>query len=164
MRHILQFELCWMWDSPFEAQTKKKYLLRYLTRAGPGRDVWTPPLTRLLGHVATRGKWHSKERHKSWRNCFSHCLGQVEGQVTREHQSSYFDVLNIFFFYKSAHNSETKRTTTSRRNAFDSPFNALSLRCPQILLKVNVLASREQNSIIAVFTKKRFWGNNFLTQ
>ena len=31
-----------------------------------------PPLSRLLGHVATRGKRHSKERQKSLRNHFGH--------------------------------------------------------------------------------------------
>ena len=33
-------------------------------RAGPGRVFEHPPLTRLLGHVSTHGKRHSKERQK----------------------------------------------------------------------------------------------------
>ena len=33
--------------------------------AGGGAVVETPPLSQLLGHVATRGKRNSKERHKS---------------------------------------------------------------------------------------------------
>ena len=49
----------------------------------------------LLGHVATRGKRRSKERHKSWRNYFNHFLDQVKGQVTRRHQRSNFACLNI---------------------------------------------------------------------
>ena len=40
---------------------------RRTRRAGGGR-LNTPRLTRLMGHAATRGKRHSKERHKSWRN------------------------------------------------------------------------------------------------
>ena len=66
-------------------------------RAGPRGCLNTPTrLTRLLGHVATCGKRHSKERQKSWRNWFSHFLGQVKGQVTRGHQRSNFAVFNIF--------------------------------------------------------------------
>ena len=34
-------------------------------RAGPGGCLNTPRLTQLMGHVATRGKRHSKERQKS---------------------------------------------------------------------------------------------------
>ena len=45
---------------------------RRTRRAGGVFEVWTPPLTRLLGHVATRGKRHSQERQKSWRSCYSH--------------------------------------------------------------------------------------------
>ena len=46
---------------------KRRAAARRQTRRAGG--VWTPsPLTRLLGHVATRGKQHSKERQKAWRN------------------------------------------------------------------------------------------------
>ena len=66
-------------------------------RAGPGGECFnTPRLTRLLGHLVTCGKRHSKERKKSWRNCFGHFLGQVKGQVTRGHQRSNFVNFNIF--------------------------------------------------------------------
>ena len=51
----------------------------------------------LLGHVATRGKRHSKERHKSWRNYFNHFLGQVKVPVTRRHQRSNFACFNIAY-------------------------------------------------------------------
>ena len=51
---------------------KKCYITVFLTRAGPllaaeraGPGVFEHlPLTRLLGHVATRGKRHSKEHKK----------------------------------------------------------------------------------------------------
>ena len=42
-----------------------------------------PPLTWLLGHVATRGKRHLKKHKQSWRNCFRHFLIQVKCKVTR---------------------------------------------------------------------------------
>ena len=117
--------------------------------------VWTPsPLTRLLGHVATRGKRHSKERQKSLRNCLGHFLGQFIGQITRGHPRSNFAFLT--FIYKSTHNSETRRATAPRKGAFDSFFNTLSLRCPQIWPKTNGLAFREQTLKIAVFYVKRF--------
>ena len=38
--------------------------LYFLCRAGGGERFHAPPLTRLLGHVAKRGKWQSKERQK----------------------------------------------------------------------------------------------------
>ena len=41
-------------------------------RAGPEEFLNTPCPTRLLGHVATRGKEHSKECQRSWRNHFGH--------------------------------------------------------------------------------------------
>ena len=76
-------------------------------RAGPGVFEY-PPLIRLLGHVATRSKRHSKERKKSLQN-LRLFLGQVEGQVTRGHKRSNFAF--SAFFYKSAHNSGTGRAT-----------------------------------------------------
>ena len=63
---------------------------------GGGALKSPPPLSRLLGHVATRGKRHSKERQKPLRNHFGHFLGQVKGQVTRGHQRSNFAYFNIF--------------------------------------------------------------------
>ena len=71
------------------------------------------PLTRLLDHLATRGKPHSKERKKSWRNCFRHFLGQVQWQVTRGHQRQILPI--SAFFYKLAHNSETRRVAAPRK-------------------------------------------------
>ena len=95
-----------------------------------------------LCYIATCGKRHSKERKKSWRNCFGHFLGQVKNQVTRGHQRSNFVI--SAFFYKSAHNSGTRRATAPGKSAFDSSINVLSLTCPQISSKINGLASREQ--------------------
>ena len=87
---------------------------RCSTHAGPvlgaecAGSVWTPTLTRLLGHVTTR----SKKRSKEWKimtKLLRSSLGQIEVQVTRGHQRSNFAFLNIFF--KSAHNSGTRRAT-----------------------------------------------------
>ena len=69
---------------------------RRTRRAGGVFEHPPPRLTRLMGHVATRGKRQSKERQKSWRNCFGHFLGQVKGQVTRGHQRSNLAYFNIF--------------------------------------------------------------------
>ena len=69
---------------------------RRLARRAGGGGVWT--LTQLLSHVASRGKRHSKERQKAWRNCFGHFLGQVKSQVTRGNQRSNFAFFNIFLF------------------------------------------------------------------
>ena len=125
---------------------------RHRTRRA--RGVWTPPLTRFLGHVATRGKRHSKERQTLLRNCCGHFLGHVKGQVTRGHQRSNFAFFNIFS-YKSTHNSRTGsdqvlpskcpgRASAPRWIALDSPFNVLSITGPQICRKINGLAYREQ--------------------
>ena len=69
---------------------------RRRTRRAGGGCLNTPRLTRLMGHLATRGKRHSKERQKEWRNCFGQFLGQVKGQVTRGHQRSNLAYFNIF--------------------------------------------------------------------
>ena len=79
-------------------------------RAGPG-VFEQPPLTRLLGRVATRSKRHSKER-KIVTKLLRSFLGQVKGQVTRGHQRSNFAFPT--FFYKSAHNSGTGRDAAPR--------------------------------------------------
>ena len=63
------------------------------TRRAGGGVLEHPRLTRLMGHVETRGKRHSKERKKSALVIF---LGQVKGQVTRGHQRSNFVDFNIF--------------------------------------------------------------------
>ena len=126
----------------------------YPRRAGARRRTswpWVfehPPLTRLLDHAVTRGKRHSKEpvncpfkrahskeRLKSWRNCFSHFLGQFNGQVTRGRQRSNFAFST--FFYKLAHTSRTRRATAPRKSANDSSLNTLSPWCPHIWPKIN---------------------------
>ena len=94
-------------------------------RAGPrGWGVWTlHRLTRLLGHVAARGKRHSKERQKLWRNWFGHFIGQVKCQVTRGHEMSnlaYFNIINRPIYDKLAHNTGTRRARVKDQSTFDS--------------------------------------------
>ena len=137
------------WNIPPYTILTRAGLLRDAKRAGPG--VFDPlPLTRLLGHVVTRGKRHSKEHKKSFINCFRNSLGQVNVQVTKGHQRSNFADFNIFF-YKSAYNSGTRGATALHECEFDISFNVL-FRCPQIWPKINGSASRKQK-----FYKKRFW-------
>ena len=47
--------------------------------------------------------------------------------------------------------------TATQKSAFDSSFNPLPPTYPQILSKVNALASREQTLKITIFAKKRFF-------
>ena len=66
-----------------------------LTRAGP--EVFEhSPLTRLLGHVATRGKRHSNDRQKTLRNYCGHLIGKVKGQVARGNRRSNLALFNVF--------------------------------------------------------------------
>ena len=105
-----------------------------------GRWGWRGALTQLLGHVATRGKRHSKERQKPCRNYFSIFLGQIKNQVTRGHQRSNFAFPT--FFEKSAHNSKARPHPL--KSALDISFNALSVCVPRLTLsKTNGLASIE---------------------
>ena len=113
-----------------------------------------PRLTRLLGHVATRGKRHSKERQKSWRNCFSHFLGQVKGQVIRVTKGRI--LLISIFFYKAAHNSGTRRATASEKSAFDSSFNVLSPHVLRFHLRSTVWPPESKNSENSRFCEIRF--------
>ena len=130
---------------------------KYLTRAGPVLGVkgpgpgggWTPPLTRLLSHVATRGKRHSKERQNDNETVAAifrsgKRLGHLRSPKVK------FYLLNICF-YKPAHNSGTRRTTAPRKSAFHGSVNALSLRCPQIWPQVWPPGSN--NSINSRFNK-----------
>ena len=57
--------------------------------------MFDPPLIRLLGHVATRSKRHSKER-TNHDETVSIIFGQLKGQVTRGHQRSNSAAFNIF--------------------------------------------------------------------
>ena len=68
----------------------------------------TPLLTRLLGHVATSGKRHSKARQKSFRNYFDHFFAEVNIEVTRGQHRSNFPVFGIFI-QKSLDISKTMR-------------------------------------------------------
>ena len=86
--------ICFSKDAYLPLNPRRAAARRRTRRAGGCFN--TPRLTRLMGHVATRGKRHSKERQKSWGNCFGHFLGQVKGQVTRGHQRSNFVDFNIF--------------------------------------------------------------------
>ena len=78
----------------------------------PPSDVgesWEPPLIRLLGRVATRSKWHLKERQNHDQTTSVICLGQIKGQVARGHERSILVCFNFFFLDKLAHNSGTRR-------------------------------------------------------
>ena len=77
-------------------KTRRACGLCFPCRAEGGGAFSRPPLTRLLGHVATHSKRQSKERQKSWRKEFGKFLGQVKGQVTRGHQRSNFAVSTSF--------------------------------------------------------------------
>ena len=81
------------------AKRDLKWNVRHTLYASPNWCATTwwgvindPPITRLLGHVATHGKQYSKECKKSWQSY----LGQVKGQVTRGHQRSKWAYINIF--------------------------------------------------------------------
>ena len=125
-----------------------------------GRGSWDPPLTRLLGHVATRNKRHSNERQINNKKLLVIFLGQVKGHVTKGHQMSnlaYFNIISrpIFDKLALAHNSVTRRVL--RKSAFESSFNALSLPCLQIWSKINGLDSTEEKLPKVVFNEKHFF-------
>ena len=107
-----------------------------------GRAIDSPPLTRLLGYVRTRGKRHS-EGQKSMK---------LFRQVTRGHQRSNLTYLNIFD--NLTHNSRTSRATAPRKSAFDSSSNALSKLSLRFDLRSTVLPPESKNS-----KKKRFYEN-----
>ena len=111
----------------------------------PGLGVfeqWTPPLTPLLSHVATRDKRPSKERKKSWRNWFGHFIYQVTRP--RDPQRWNFAVFNIFLQIDTWLGNQ--KSCSAAKSIFDGSFNALSIMCPHIWPKINslTLASREQ--------------------
>ena len=111
-------------------------------RGGGGLNI--ARLTRLLGHVATYGKWHSKECQKAWRNFFGHLFGQVNGLATRGHQRSILVFFNIFRqigtllgFRKP---EDQQRREKAHSIALLTAFRNVTSNWP----KVNGLASREQ--------------------
>ena len=94
------------------------------------------PLTRLLNHVATRGKRGIRKSVKHHDETASVTFW-VKSKVRSPKDtkvillfSTFFTnlfmcVCVFFFFYKSAHNLGTRRTTAPRKSAFDSSFDPL---------------------------------------
>ena len=131
-------------DSTSELLSESFKILREHTtrlgaeRAGPG-VFEHHPLTRLLGHVATRGNRHSKEHQRSWRNC-CHFLVQVKGQVTKSPE-----VALCWFQHFSTNRLITRnqKSYSDGENVFDGSFNAFSPAYSQIWYKINCLASIE---------------------
>ena len=119
--------------------------VRRKTRPGEGL-VGPPPLTRLLGYVATRGKRHSKERQKSLLNCFGHFLGQVKGQVTSDQMPQKVKFCHFQHFSTNGHmirqQEELKRRGKAHSVALLS-FNALSLGVLRFDLRLTFGLQRE---------------------
>ena len=84
-----------------------------------------------------------------------HCLAQVKGQVTRDHQRSNFANFNIS--RQIGAKLATSRATAPHKSEVDSSFNTFSEVSCNILPKINGLALTVKNKWfrIAVFTKKR---------
>ena len=144
---------------------EKVHSIAILTRVGTvlgtelaqPREVHPPPLTRLLEHVATRSKRHSKERLKIMTKLLRSLLGQVKGQVTKG------QILPLStFFYKSAHNSGSRRFTAPRKKthliALLTLFRYNVLRFD---LRLRVWPLEPKNSKNTVSVRKKFYCNNF---
>ena len=108
-------------------------------RVGAGRQmrrargVWTPSLTRLIGHVATM-EFDKKQKKKIMIKLPKPILRS--GQRSDHQMSSKVKFLSFQHFSTNRCNSGTRRAT-AKTSAFDGSFDALFAKSPQIWPKIN---------------------------
>ena len=126
--------------------------MMWKTYPAPGRRVFENPLlTLILGHVATRGKRHSKERQKSWRNCVDHFLGQVRSKV-RPPKIKFCRVQHF-----STNRLITREPEEAQRRGKAPSIALLTLfrtKCPKV--RSTVWSPESKNWKITVFKKTVF--------
>ena len=101
--------------------------------AGPG-VFEHPPLTRLLGRLAKRGKRHSELRRASkiMTKLLQPSFGSGKKSGYQSPEATNGQILPFQHFYKSTHNSRTRKATAPKKSAFDIPNNAFLRSGPQI--------------------------------